>query len=85
MQSLSRRELLRSASCGFGYLAMTGLAHEVALAARPAEGFSSPLLARPAHFPGAASVIISVYAGRPLTHRHVRPETRADEIGRSSG
>ncbi|MEX2214979.1 MAG: DUF1501 domain-containing protein [Phycisphaeraceae bacterium] len=65
--SLSRRDMLKSASCGFGYLALAGLATEAARAetlradtARLAE-YANPLAARPGHFPVKAKRVIFLF------------------------
>ncbi len=62
MQSnfFSRRQLLQTASCGFGYLAFAGLAAQQAVLAGPAaaKSFANPLLPRPIHFPARAKRII---------------------------
>ncbi len=64
MIPLSRRELLRSASCGFGYLAMAGLAHQQAAA--DADAFKGPLQSRTPHFaPRAKRVIFLFMQGGP--------------------
>ncbi len=63
-QTASRRELLRGAACGFGSLALAGLA-----AARPAVAdaattrldFDNPLAAVPAMFPARARRIIFIF------------------------
>ena len=60
----TRRETLRSASCGFGYLALASLAHEQARAetsARDLNGFASPLLPREPHFPAKAKRVIFLF------------------------
>lgn len=58
MNPFSRRELLQSASTGFGYLALAGLAQQQAAADA---SFSGPLLAKPAHFPGKAKRVIFLF------------------------
>ena len=53
----SRREMLRSMSCGFGYLAFAGLASEAATkdkADRSGDGLAS----KPSHFPARAKRVI---------------------------
>jgi len=50
--TFSRRQALRSASSGFGYLAFAALAHERALAE------AGPLAPKPPHFPGRAKRVI---------------------------
>ena len=49
---LSRRTMLKTASCGFGWLAFAGLAQRAALAA------GSPLSAKATHFPARAKRVI---------------------------
>ena len=57
----SRREMLRSSSCGFGILALSALLQENAAAGRSATG---PLAARPPHFhPRAKRVILIFLSG----------------------
>ena len=53
---LSRRQLLQSAACGFGYLALNGLSAQQARAAR-----TPPLAARAPQFPARAKRVIFVY------------------------
>jgi hypothetical protein len=54
--AMTRRELLKSAGCGFGYLALAGLAAEQALAdAKP------PLAPRPTHHKARARRIIFLF------------------------
>src|SRR5262245_52730122 len=55
---LSRRELLRSAACGFGYLAFAGLATQ-ALAA--ATAYQSPLAPKMPHFAAKAKRVIFLF------------------------
>ncbi len=58
---LSRRQVLESAACGFGSLALAGLAAE-----RQAEGSPNPLATRPAHHaPRAKRVIFIFMQGGP--------------------
>jgi len=68
-QPISRRHLLKTASCGFGYLAMAGLATEAARAASPAAGvYQNPLAPKAPHFaPKAKRVIFLFMQGGP-TH-----------------
>src|SRR5689334_6183114 len=58
---LSRRQLLKSAGAGFGYLALAGMLGQNRSAAgeRPAE--AGPLAPRPPHFPVRAKRIIFLY------------------------
>ena len=56
----SRRQFLREASCGFGYLALAGLTTEAAAAV------TNPLATKPAHFtPRAKRVIFLFMDGGP--------------------
>ena len=54
MFPISRRQLLQSVSCGFGYMAFAGLAHE----ARAKEEFDNPLAAKAPQFAAKAKRII---------------------------
>ncbi|HWE04163.1 MAG TPA: DUF1501 domain-containing protein, partial [Tepidisphaeraceae bacterium] len=59
---LSRRQALRSASAGFGYLALAGMLGQNASAASIAEKIAaSPLAPKPAHFPARAKRIIFLF------------------------
>ena len=59
-RAISRRELLQSAACGFGYLAFAGLSAESARAAE------NPLAAQdPHHAPRAKRVIFLFMHGGP--------------------
>jgi hypothetical protein len=61
MHPLSRRELLKTTSCGFGYLALTGLFAEQSRAAT-----ASPLAPKKPHFaPKAKRVIFMFMQGGP--------------------
>ncbi len=51
-QTISRRVMLKTASCGFGWLAFAGLAGRAALAA------DNPLAAKATHFPARAKRVI---------------------------
>ena len=65
MNEMSRRAMLRSAACGFGYLAFAGLASEVAAAAESAS-YQNPLAPRTPHFaPRAKRVIFMFMQGGP--------------------
>ncbi len=57
---ISRRQLLKSGSCGFGYLALAGLATRQALA-ESSEGFQNPLAASQPHFPARAKRVIFLF------------------------
>src|SRR5688572_6282577 len=60
--TVSRRELLKTASCGFGYLALAGLATEAAAAAQS----QNPLAPKAPHFtPKAKRVIFMFMQGGP--------------------
>lgn len=65
----SRRQMLKTASCGFGYMAFAGLAAQQAALAAPAvagKTFANPLLPRTTHFPARAKRIIFLcMAGGP--------------------
>lgn len=54
MTLFSRRNALKTASCGFGYLALAGMATEQARAAETV----SPLAVKQPHFPGKAKRVI---------------------------
>jgi hypothetical protein len=59
--ALSRRDVLKSAACGFGYLAFAGLASQVA-----ANDSQNPLAPKPPHFkPRAKRVIFLFMQGGP--------------------
>jgi hypothetical protein len=53
---IHRRDLLKQAACGFGYLALAGLATERAGAAA-----TTPLAAKPPHFPARARRVIFLF------------------------
>jgi hypothetical protein len=54
---IGRRELLKSAGCGFGYLALASLAAEQAAASSPVD----PLAPRPPRFPAKAKRVIFLF------------------------
>ncbi|HXG10341.1 MAG TPA: DUF1501 domain-containing protein [Gemmataceae bacterium] len=56
LQPMSRRDWLKQAGCGFGYLALAGLAAEQAAAAA-----ADPLAARAPHFPARAKRVIFLF------------------------
>ena len=59
MQEVTRRSLLKSVSCGFGYAAFAALAHEVAAKEQPLSKSSlNPLAPKQPHFPGTAKRVI---------------------------
>ncbi len=87
MFPITRRQLLQSVSCGFGYMAFAGLAHQAAAK----DDFENPLAPKPSHFPAKAKrVILLCMQGGPS---HVdlfdyRPELKAfagKSPGESSG
>ncbi len=53
MFGMSRREMLKATSCGFGYLAFSALAHQAS-----AKDFASPLAPKESHFPARAKNVI---------------------------
>jgi len=55
---LSRRDLLKSAACGFGYLAFAGLATQASAAAA---GYQSPLAPKLPHFAAKAKRVIFLF------------------------
>jgi len=57
--SITRREMLRRCSCGFGYLALTSLFADAARAATVAE--SNPLAPRKPHLPPRAKRVIFLF------------------------
>ncbi len=63
MPSLSRRDLLRSSSAGFGYLALAGLLGQSATraAAPTSPAFAGHLAPKPQHFPAKAKRIIFLF------------------------
>src|SRR5690242_14058664 len=61
---LSRRSALKTAACGFGYLALAGLASEEAAAAAP----STPLAPRKPHFKPKAKRVIFLFMQGGVSH-----------------
>jgi hypothetical protein len=61
---ITRRRALQNLACGFGYLALTGLAAQHAAARSPA----NPLAARPGHFPARAKRVIFLFMGGGVSH-----------------
>ncbi|HAD61819.1 MAG TPA: DUF1501 domain-containing protein, partial [Planctomycetaceae bacterium] len=62
MNGTSRRQALKTTSCGFGYLALAGIAAEAAAAGHP----NSPLAPKTPHFaPKAKRVIFLCMRGGP--------------------
>ncbi len=79
----SRRELLESLSCGFGYLALAGL---TARAATPASSFRGPLAPRLPHFPARARRVIFLFMqGGPSQHETFDYNAELDAAARSGG
>lgn len=77
---LSRREFLKTGSCGFGYLAFAALAHQQA--ARAAESAGSPLAPKETHFaPRAKRVIFLCMEGAPshVDTLDYKPRLSADD------
>ena len=60
----SRRDLLKSAACGFGYTALAGLMAERALA----ESAKGPLAPRPTHHKARAKRIIFLFMQGGVSH-----------------
>lgn len=85
LPSISRRDALKSVSCGFGWLAFSALAHRAAAASAP-----SPLAVKEPHFPARAKhVIFLCMRGAPShvdTFDHKpKLDTDADKPGRVPG
>lgn len=81
MFSASRRQLLRSAGAGFGYVALAGLLGERRAAAveRPP---AAPLAPRPPHFPARARRIIFVHMNGAMSQHDTfeyKPQLQADD------
>jgi hypothetical protein len=61
---VSRREVLKNVGCGFGYLALAGLAAERAAAAetaRPSAALANPLAPKAPHFPPRAKRVVFLF------------------------
>ncbi len=72
----TRRDLLKATSCGFGYLALAGLAHEAA-----AKEYRSPLAPRMAHFGAKAKRVIFMFMQGGPSHLETfdyKPELAAN-------
>ena len=88
MNTFSRRDLLRTTSCGFGYLAFAGLVN--ALTTRQSEGAAgenNPLLPKAPHFtPRAKRVIFMFMQGGPshVDMLDYKPQLAADD-GKAAG
>jgi hypothetical protein len=66
MQHWSRREALKVAGCGFGYLALAGLAARARAATSPVP--VNPLLAKPPHFAPKAKRVIFLFMQGGVSH-----------------
>ena len=64
--SLSRRQVLKASACGFGHLALAGLAHQQAVADSP--GYQSPLSPRVPHRAPRARQVIFLYMNGGPSH-----------------
>src|ERR1700690_831808 len=62
MMMFSRRDMLRQAACGFGYLALAGLATE------QAPPVVNPLASRKPHFPPRAKRVIFLFMQGGVSH-----------------
>ena len=79
-QFISRRNMLQSTSCGFGYLAFAGLAAEAAAADQK---FKNPMAARAPHFKAKAKRVIFLFMqGGPS---HVDTFDYKPELQRNDG
>ena len=66
LEAFTRRDLLKTTSCGFGYLALAGLMGAQGRSLQAATSASNPLAARPPHFtPRAKRVIFMFMQGGP--------------------
>jgi hypothetical protein len=77
---LSRRHLLQSSACGFGYLAFAGLSAQAANENRPAAS-SSPIIATP-HFPAKAKRVIFLFMHGGPSHVDLfdyKPQLQKDD------
>ncbi len=88
MLSISRRDLLKTSSCGFGYLALAGLMNSLAAReSRAAASDNNPLVPKEPHFtPRARRVIFMFMQGGPshvdmLDHK---PQLEVDD-GKAAG
>lgn len=78
---LSRRDLLKTASCGFGYLALAGLAAQQA-AAESTSAFENPLAPKTPHFPAKAKRVIFLFMQGGPSHVDTfdyKPQLIADD------
>jgi Protein of unknown function (DUF1501) len=65
---LSRRQVLKTAGAGFGYLALAGLLGQEALAAGKQRSTAGPLAPRPSHFKVKAKRIIFLFMEGAMSH-----------------
>ena len=65
---VSRRDLLRRAACGFGYLAFAGLSSLEARAAGAPSGDLNPLSPKPTHFRPRAKRVIFLFLHGGVSH-----------------
>jgi|GEM_PF-1836868 len=93
---LSRRAMLKSASCGFGYLALAGRVSDAArqqaraASATPGAslGYTSPLILKATHFPARAKRIIFLFMQGGPSHLDTfdyKPRLVRDHGSSSSG
>jgi hypothetical protein len=71
MFPLSRRQMLQSAACGFGYLALTDLLARAFAAEQPADAehhYQSPLLPKQPHFTAKAKRVIFLFMQGAPSH-----------------
>src|SRR5947209_8654454 len=82
---VSRRHVLKTASAGFGYLALAGLLGEQAQRARAVPGQSpapGPLAPRAPHFPARAKRIIFLFQEGAMSHLDTweyKPQLQRDD------
>jgi hypothetical protein len=60
---VTRRQALQQVACGFGYLALAGLAAQTS-----ARAAGNPLAPRPGHFPARAKRVIFLFMGGGVSH-----------------
>src|SRR5437773_616699 len=75
---LSRRDVLKTASCGFGYLALARLCSQQT----QAEGFENPLAPKQPHFPAKAKRVIFLFMQGGPSHVDTfdyKPQLEVDE------
>ncbi len=69
MLPLTRRQMLRSAACGFGYLALADLCSQARAAEAPEQPhYESPLLPKLSHFPAKAKRVIFLFMQGAPSH-----------------